>query len=120
MTSLKSFVETLGGLHDAVVQKLAWNLEERVLRFEFKDIYIDFEGFPEYPGLTPGSVMLRKVGDVSFELDAKEGSLHVYEFAVENIDDDKWIASISFWPGGKITATFADANFPEIHFRSTT
>ena len=117
MKDLQAFLERMGGLHDAVVRRLVWEQEARTLRLEIEDLYSNFEGLPEYPGVVSGFVELRGVEEIGFDIKTNEKRLNVDEFLVEADGLDKYRASISFWPTGRITASYRLAEFPTIKLR---
>jgi hypothetical protein len=116
MATLKEFLESMGGLHDSVVTQLIWRPEEKLLRLEIQDLCSNFEGLPEYPGVVPGAIELRNVGQVQFDIDTSEGRLNVHDFSVESVEDG-YRSSVSFWPTGRITALHSDASFPTVRLR---
>lgn len=117
MNELKSFLERMGGLHDAVVRQLIWAPEAKTLRLEVDDLCSNFEGLPEYPGAVSGAVELRGIQRINFAIDSNEKHLNIYEFIVEAEKPDEYYASISFWPSGQITASYCVADFPDINLR---
>jgi len=116
MKDLKSFLEQMGALHDAVVRQLTWTPEAKILRLEIEDLCSNFEGLPEYPGAVSGVIELRGIEEINFNIDTKETRLNIDAFLVEP-DLDKHRASISFWPSGRITASYRVADFPDISLR---
>lgn len=110
MNELKSFLERMGGLHDAVIRQLVWEPEAKILRFEIEDLYSNFEGLPEYPGAVSGLIELQGVERIGFDIKTNEKRLNIYEFFVEIEGTDKYQATISFWPTGRITASYRIAN----------
>ncbi len=119
MKELKSFLEQMGGLHDSVVQELAWKPGAKTLRLVIEDLCSNFEGLPEYPGAVPGSIELHGVEQISFNIETNEKRLNIHEFLVEIQNTGKHQASISFWPTGRITALYRNANFPQVTLRKT-
>uniref|UniRef100_UPI00333EF813 hypothetical protein n=1 Tax=Castellaniella defragrans TaxID=75697 RepID=UPI00333EF813 len=119
MNELKSFLERLGGLHDAVVRQLVWEPEARTLRLEIVDLCWNFEGLPEYPGAVPGAIVLRGVDRIGFGLHigADVERLNIYEFSVKEESADEYWATISFWPSGYISAVYRAADFPVVELR---
>lgn len=114
MTTLKEFVERLGGLHDAVVTRLAWLPEDQSLRIAIEDVCSNFEGLPEYPGATPGEIELNNVKQIRFEIDTSEKHLCIHDFTVEKIDATQYESAVTFWPSGRITVLHANASFPSV------
>jgi hypothetical protein len=117
MKELKSFLERMGALHDAVVWQLVWKPEAKTLRFEIEDLCSNFEGLPEYPGAVSGSIELQGVERIGFDIKTNEKRLNIHEFLVEAEGADKYQASITFWPTGRITASYRIADFPEVNLR---
>jgi hypothetical protein len=117
MTDLKSFLERMGGLHDAVVLQLVWEPGARMLRLEIEDLCSNFEGLPEYPGAVPGSIELHEIERIEFDIETTEKRLNIYEFLVEAEGTDKYRASILFWPAGRITAWNCIAVYPNVTLR---
>ena len=113
MNRLKLLLEQMGLLHDSVVQKLVWEPSANTLRFEIEDLYSNFEGFPEYPGITPGSIELLGVVQVWFDIETSEKRLHIHEFIAGTENEDLYRIAISFWPAGKITVLCHSACFPD-------
>lgn len=113
MSDFKTFLENTGLLHDVVVQTLTWNPEARTLELKLKDIYGNFKGLPEYRGPKAGSIVLSGVEAVRINVDPVTKQLNIYEFTAENTGADKWAASVSFWPGGRILASYTSATFPD-------
>lgn len=117
MITLKEFLESMGGLHDAVVAELVWRPEGKLLRLEIQDICSNFEGLPEYPGATPAVIELRNVAQVHFDIDTAEQRLNIHDFNVEIDNAGSYRSLISFWPAGRITVHHSDAHFPLVRLR---
>ena len=117
MKELKSFLERLGGLHDSVVHRLTWAPETKTLRLEIEDLCSNFKGLPEYPGAVPGVIELRGIEQIKFEIDTNEKRLNIHEFGVEAESTDKHRASVSFWPSGRISASYREADFPVVNLK---
>jgi hypothetical protein len=67
MKELKSFLEHMGGLHDAIVRQLVWIPDAKILRVEILDLCSNFEGLPEYPGATSGAIELQGIERVEWQ-----------------------------------------------------
>jgi hypothetical protein len=106
----------LGLLHDAVILRLVWEPGERILRFEIKDLYCNFFGLPEYHGAVPGSIELRELSRVEFDIEMSEKQLNIHEFLGDAIDSGEYRITVTFWPVGKVIAVCRSADFPEINF----
>jgi hypothetical protein len=48
--TIQDRIESLGGLHNAVIASLTWSAEDRSLRIAVNDINSNIFGLPEYPG----------------------------------------------------------------------
>lgn len=118
MKELKSFLERMGGLHDAVVHQLVWIPDAKMLRIEILDLCSNFEGLPEYPGAISGAIELKEIDRLSFAIDTDEKQLRIHEFLVEGESADRYRASISFWPSGRIDASCHAATFPQVTLRN--
>jgi hypothetical protein len=118
MNDLSLFLEQLGGLHDCVVREIAWKPATRTIRLEIEDLCSNFEGLPEYPGAIPGSIELHDVEQVSFDIETDEERLNIQEFLVETQISGKCRASVSFWPTGRVTALYRNADFPQVTLRN--
>jgi hypothetical protein len=114
MKDLKSFVERMGALHDAVVRQLIWIPGAKILRIEIEDFCSNFEGLPEYPGAVSGSIELQGIEQIDFDLHTAENRLNIDEFIVES-GIDKHRASVSFWLTGRMTVLYRVADFPDIN-----
>ncbi|GHT86365.1 hypothetical protein AGMMS49960_14540 [Betaproteobacteria bacterium] len=115
MNELKLFLERMGALHDAVVLRLIWEPGSRILRFEIDDLCSNFAGLPEYPGAVPGSIALKEVIRVEFDIDMSEGQLNVYEIFVDAASEDEWRVKMLFWPSGRIVVSCRAAEFPDVN-----
>ncbi len=107
----------MGGLHDSVVKRIVWDANLKTLEFEIEDLCSNFEGFPEYPGSTPGTIVLEGIDRVAFQIDTQEKRLNIYEFLVSDDDLKQHCATVSFRPSGRIAVYYRVADFPEIKLR---
>jgi len=112
MNELKSFLDRMGGLHDAVVRQLVWTPGGKVLRLEIVDLYSNFDGLPEYPGAVSGAIELQEVEQISFALQTDEQRLTIHDFLVEAEHENVYRAAITFWPSGRLTASFRKYMLP--------
>jgi hypothetical protein len=90
MEDLKRKLENLGLLHDSVVRQLIWKPEEKTIEFVVKDFYSNFEGWPEYPGLMGGSIILSEVQHVEIDIAYEEKHLIIFEFQSDDIRPDSY------------------------------
>lgn len=108
-TTLSEFLNALGGLHDAIVVSIDWQVEKRTLEFAFDDLYANFRGMPEYPGRRTGLVRLQGVSEVSIDVESRE-RLRVFELLPDEQQPDVVVAKFS--PSGRITLKYTSADFP--------
>lgn len=78
------FLRQLGNLHDALIPQLRWDvLEKRVVLF-VDDIYANFEGLPEYPGLHPARIICDGVFRIEVDIMADEFPLKMMDLEIES------------------------------------
>lgn len=116
MTSLVHFLNALGGLHDAHVVSIDWQIEAKTLAFTFDDLYANFLGLPEYPGKQRGQITLRGVSQVNIDVQSDQQRLRVFEFLSVDGQADAVVAT--FRPSGRVTAQFVKAEHPLNELRS--
>jgi hypothetical protein len=109
MKDFHEFLHKMGGMHDSIVAALYWFPGEKMLEFHFQDIYSNFEGLPEYPGLQPGVITLYGVSYLSISLETY-GHLSVFELLPDKHEPNILLATFS--PNGKIRARFSNAVYP--------
>ena len=112
MDDFVRFLTDFGGLHDAKVTKFVLDATERSFSLEIDDMYSNFEGLPDYKGQKPGKIILNEVSSLNIVLGSRDDDLNIYDFAIEQKTNGRWAACIKFWPEGKITMSFLDAEFP--------
>ena len=47
---VEHYLQMMGGLHDALVQKVCWNQVEGTVELHLENLYSNFEGLPADPG----------------------------------------------------------------------
>jgi hypothetical protein len=109
MNQLSDFLLKLGGLHDATVVAIDWQLESRTLEFVLDDLYANFSGLPEYPGRHKAVIRLEGVSRIDFNVEVTE-RLRVFEILPAEDRSDEVVAKFS--PGGSIRIRFASAVYP--------
>ena len=113
MTNFEQFLKDLGGLHDARVTKLTLDAVERLFVIEVDDVYSNFEGLSGYKGLTPARIVLKEISQVRVALNVGTEEFNIYTLSVDQINENQWAASITFWSEGKITMNFDGVEFPQ-------
>lgn len=114
MFDLKKKLESLGLLHDSVVNELVWKPEERTVVIAIDDFYSNFQGLPEYPGLVPGTLILRRVQSVSVEIDFEEPSLNIYELSAEQGSQGGYLITVLFRPSGRMRIACGLVELPDL------
>jgi len=82
MEDIIQLVESLGGLHDAKILGLVWLPVTRSLEIEIKNIYVDFEGLPEFPEYqvpTKAKFVFSDVSRFDLEVDLAD-SVRIYDW----------------------------------------
>ena len=79
-----------------------------------RDLYFNFEGFPEYPAPLAGRIVLEGVERVAMDFRGIQGPLRVYDFLAEEQGEAKLAVAIAFWPTGKIEVNCGRVVFPDI------
>ncbi|MDQ1814971.1 hypothetical protein RBA41_16810 [Massilia sp. CCM 9210] len=117
MDTLKTTLARLGDLHDACLQAIVWDIAAGTLEFRIADIHANLRGLPDYPGLTPASIILREIGELAFDVESGARDQYISEFSVSEAGG-VWRAAVFFRSNGKITATYRSADFPDVGFLS--
>ena len=99
-------MEALGGMHDSIVSEIEVDARNAKLVLHVKDIYSNFDGLPEYRGITPATIVLAGIERFSMRLQMSIQSqiqkLHIDGFVVVKQTDLCERAEIKFWPEGII------------------
>ena len=106
--------ESLGYLHDSVVERLTWTPEAGTLELAIEDFYSNFDGLPEYPGRLAGSITLRGIETIDLDIDFGAERLNIDEFVVESDPSGVLILQLKFWPRGRIDAKFGSIDLPQL------
>lgn len=109
MSSFGDYLDALGGLHDAVVHSIEWNIEAKSLALELHDLYANFVGLQEYPGNKGGTIVLRGLSQVQIAVDHSE-KLRIFEIVLLPGSQNEVV--VKFSPAGRMTARFTSAEYP--------
>jgi hypothetical protein len=101
--TIQDRIESLGGLHDAIILSLAWSAEERGLRIVVDDINSNTHGLPENPGPRGATLIFSEVTHLEVNANLTVGGLMVYDLAIERKGPDTYASSLSLSPGGQLT-----------------
>ena len=113
---LKAWLNALGGLHDVTVTHMSWLPGESRLVLYMKDIYWNCEGYPEYPGPTPGSLELLGVANFSSSVDAAAKTFWIYDCSAERVSGG-YLVRLST-DAGEANLRCRAANFPALAFKA--
>ena len=97
------FVDELGNLHDARIQRIEWQPTKRTLNFLIDDLYSNTVDLPEYPGEFPAKISLIEIVKLSLNFDGKDEYLCIDNFNVTQLESYIEI-HINFWGGNELEA----------------
>ncbi len=107
MNDFEGYLQRMGSLHDAEVMSLAWRPSDRVLEIALHDVYANFGGLPEYPGLRTGSLVFGEVAALEMNLEHAE-RMRIYDITVE-----EGTVTVLLSPAGRVTLRCGGVSFPE-------
>ncbi len=96
----EKYFKSLGGLHDARVERIDWLPEEQKLMLFIDDLNSNFLDLPEYKGLAPATFMLHGVESVNLKFAKCESHLNIDEFTSIK-PSSRLEVLIKFWPSGQ-------------------
>jgi hypothetical protein len=109
MNHLEEFLLKLGGLHDAHLVAVNWQIDSQIIEFVVDDLYANFGGLPEYPGRQKGVIRLEGITCIEFDIEASE-KLKVFEMLPSDDRADEILAKFS--PGGRVRIRYTSATYP--------
>ena len=99
-----TFFRELGGLHDAKIVNITWNVFRRSATLEVDDLNANFYGLPEYSGKKHALIIFGEVEDMQLNCDAKQADKQrVYE--LEMLKDEgskKYKLTMRISPSGQL------------------
>jgi hypothetical protein len=101
--TIPQLIGSLGGLHDAALQKLTWHAAESCLEIEIDDLHANFSGLPEYQGPTKATFVFSEVTRLHLEADLTISGLALYDWTFGERRTAQFALEISFSPAGKVT-----------------
>ena len=101
--TIQDRIESLGGLHDAIILSLAWSAEERCLRIVVDDINSNTNGLPEYPGPRSATLVFSEVTHLDVNANLTVAGLMVYDWTIARQEPTTYTLSLMLSPGGKLT-----------------
>ena len=96
----EKYFNSLGGLHDARVERIDWLPGEQKFILFIDDLNSNFLDLPEYEGLAPVQLLLNGVESVNFKFAKCESYLNIYEFTIHK-SSSRLEVNIKFWPSGQ-------------------
>lgn len=105
----RSFFTALGGLHDADIARLTWEVAARSLSIEIDDLNASFYGLPEYKGRQPAKIIFSEVQDLAMNCDALDGDIQrIYRLQVEEMSGapGQFSLEVLIAPSGSIGLRF--------------
>lgn len=114
MNSPESFIESVGGLHDAILDRLTWIPGQRRLELAIQDLYSNFEDLPDDPGRCPAVLALVDVTSLRFDVSLTIKGLMMYEVTVARSERGLLNMTIAFSPSGKISLDCRDIECVEV------
>lgn len=109
MNQLPEYLLKLGGLHDARVVAVNWQIDSQVVEFVVDDLYANFGGLPEYPGRHKGVIRLEGVTRIEFDVEASE-KLKIFELLPAEDHANEVLAKFS--PSGRVRVRYTSATYP--------
>lgn len=111
----KALFHDLGGLHDADIESINWDLRSREFSFDVDDLFSSFEGLPEYAGKKQASVVFSGVKELVMECESGVGeATRIYKLEIDKMEGvDAYSASIKMTPEGAIKFNFLAVNVIE-------
>ncbi len=101
--TIQDRIESLGGLHDAIILSLAWSAEERRLGIAVDDINSNINGLPEYLGARSATLVFSEVTHLDVNANLTVAGLMVYDWTITSKGPDTYASSLMLSPGGKLT-----------------
>lgn len=113
--TLAHFLDALGGLHDATLERLEWLPEKQAVALHFDDLLSNFEGLKGYKGPQPGAVMLSGVSRCLITVPvSKDTASRVFSFDCHPSEEESILVSrLALWPSGIVEVAHCAAEFPE-------
>ncbi|MEM7173268.1 MAG: hypothetical protein AAF530_24105 [Pseudomonadota bacterium] len=95
----KSFFERLGGIHDAQIESIKWDVHCNCLAIKVDDLNSNFLGLPEYEGCRPVNVQFSDVPNCNIDVQSFDKDTSIFDIDIENIGPG-FSVHIRLSPGG--------------------
>lgn len=99
-----SFFHALGGLHDAGIDQIRWDVTARTMTIGVDDLNANFEGLAEYGGQRQAFITFTEIEDVSLQCDARADDVQrIYRLEVtEENGAKKYRVLMRIGPSGRL------------------
>jgi len=98
-----SFFRALGNMHDARVIEFQWNPTQREMAIAVNDLYANFAGLPEYPGLQPVRLVVSGVCGIQIDVTTDKFPARIMDLEVEQPRSDSQLEiAVKFDPSGSM------------------
>lgn len=116
----RSFFFELGGIHDAKIQKVAWDVLARTITLAVDDLNANFNGLSEYVGKREVSIVFSEIEDFQLNCDAIKSDIQrVYDLEIKTECDsgeNELLMRIS--PSGRLRCNFKFVEIVDVHCES--
>jgi len=100
--TIQDRIDSLGGLHDAIIMSLAWSADDRRLRVAVDDVNSNTFGLPEYPGPIGATFVFSGVTRLEVNADLASQGMMVYEWTMSRKGPGTHVSRIALSPGGEV------------------
>jgi hypothetical protein len=106
---LSTFIENLGGLHDARVTRISFEPGELRLIVEIDDLHVNFAGLPEHPGARSATIILEGVHAVGGSFPNQLKPLWIFEWEIIQETCAPMESMLRWAPAGETRISFSTA-----------
>jgi hypothetical protein len=104
LPSPASFFKELGNLHDAIVTQVTWNPVQREIVIVVDDLYANFVGLPEYPGLQRAALIMAGVSRMQSDVTSDRFKPRILDLEIEQTHSAvQNRVSVKFDPSGSLS-----------------
>ena len=111
MDSFETALKNLGGFHDAYVLEFSIDTSALKLKIRIDDIFSNNEGFPDYAGPTPATFVFSSVSELTINVESALDEVRIFDFEVTDERKGSSSAKITFWPAGRMTFSYGNAEW---------
>jgi hypothetical protein len=104
LPSPASFFRELGNLHDAIVTQVTWSPVQREIAIVVDDLYANFVGLPEYPGLQRATLIMTGVSRMQSDVTSDRFRPRILDLEIEQTHSAVQIrVSVKFDSSGSLS-----------------